>query len=209
MTVNSLRLSHEFTDLIREGYSQDLFYGDEGEWTKDNRIKVRAWYFWRLDRLCVPRNSELRMKMITKLHDSSSDVHRGATIIFAKALDRFWWRQIRQDVNYCCERCVVCPRANIQPHLAASLVPPKPWHTIGLDYLTDFPLSNGFDNVLTMVDHLTRMDHFLPCIKSVTPKETTNLSLHEVYRLHGLPRVLISDRDPKSPVASGIRFGDA
>jgi hypothetical protein len=38
MTVNALHLSHEFADLIREGYSQDSFYGDEGEWTKDMRI---------------------------------------------------------------------------------------------------------------------------------------------------------------------------
>jgi hypothetical protein len=42
MTVNALQLSLDFADLIREGYFQDLFYGDEGEWTKDSRIEVRA-----------------------------------------------------------------------------------------------------------------------------------------------------------------------
>jgi hypothetical protein len=31
LIVNALQLSHEFADLIREGYSQDSFYGDEGE----------------------------------------------------------------------------------------------------------------------------------------------------------------------------------
>jgi hypothetical protein len=30
LTVHALRLSHEFADLIREGYSQDSFYGDDG-----------------------------------------------------------------------------------------------------------------------------------------------------------------------------------
>ena len=72
LTVNALQLSHEFADLIREGYSQDSFYGDEGEWTKDSRIEAIAWYFWRLDRLCVPRNFELRLRLITELHESSS-----------------------------------------------------------------------------------------------------------------------------------------
>jgi hypothetical protein len=38
MSANVSRLSHEFADLIREGYSQDYFCGDEGEWTKDSRI---------------------------------------------------------------------------------------------------------------------------------------------------------------------------
>jgi transposase InsO family protein len=51
--------------------------------------------------------------------------------------------------------------------------------------------------VLIVVDHLTRMAHFLPCTESITTEETATLFLQEVYRLHGLPRVLISDRDPK------------
>jgi hypothetical protein len=45
MTVNASHLTPEFVDLIREGYSQDSFYGDEGEWTKDSRIEARAEYF--------------------------------------------------------------------------------------------------------------------------------------------------------------------
>jgi hypothetical protein len=36
-------------------------------------------------------------------------------------------------------------------------VPPIPWDTVGLDYLTHVSVSNGFDNVLIVVDHLTRM----------------------------------------------------
>jgi hypothetical protein len=65
LTVNALQLSPEFADLIREGYSQDSFYGDDGKWTKDSRIEARARHFWRIDRLCIPRNSELRLRLIT------------------------------------------------------------------------------------------------------------------------------------------------
>jgi hypothetical protein len=41
------------------------------------------------------------------------------------------------------------------------------------------------------------MAHFLPCTKIVTAEEAATLFLQGVYRLHGLPRVLVSDRDPK------------
>jgi transposase InsO family protein len=41
------------------------------------------------------------------------------------------------------------------------------------------------------------MAHFLPCTETVTAEETATLFLHGVYRSHGLPRVLVSDRDPK------------
>jgi hypothetical protein len=67
-------------------------------------------------------------------------------------------------------------------------VPPKAWHTVRLDYLTHLPENNGFNSVLIVVDHLTRMAHFLPCTETVTAEETATLFLHGVYRLHGLPR---------------------
>jgi hypothetical protein len=201
-----LQLSPELADLIREGYSQDWFYRDEGEWTKDSRIEAIDGYFWRLDRLCIPQNSELRLRLIIDMHASSSAGHRGVASTLAKALDRFWWKRLRQGVKDFCERCVVCRRAKIRPHMVATLyplhVPPRPWHTIGLDYLTHLPESNGFNNVLIVVVHLTRMAHFLPCTETITAEETATFYLWGVYRLHGLPRVLVSDRDPK--FASGF-----
>jgi hypothetical protein len=99
VTVNALQLSPKFADLICEGYSQDSSYGDGGEWTKDSRIEARAGYFLRLNRLCIPQNSELRLRLITELHDSSSTGHKGVASTFAKALDRFLWKRIRQHVK--------------------------------------------------------------------------------------------------------------
>jgi hypothetical protein len=85
---------------------------------------------------------------------------------------------MRQDVKDICERCIVCRRAEIQPQMVATLyplhVPPTLWHLVGLDYLTHLLVSNGFDCVLIVVDHLARMAHFLPCIESVTAEEHAN-----------------------------------
>jgi hypothetical protein len=88
-------------------------------------------------------------------------------------------------------------------------VPHIPQHIIRSDCLTYLPVSNCFDNVLIVVDHFTRMAHFLPCTKSVTTKETATLILHGVYVLRGLPRVLVSDRSTRNlSVPSGKYFGD-
>jgi hypothetical protein len=84
-----LQLSLEFACLIREVYSQDSFYEDEGKWTKDNRIEAIVGYFWRLDRLCIPHNSELRVKVITELRESSSLGQKGVASTLDKALDKF------------------------------------------------------------------------------------------------------------------------
>jgi hypothetical protein len=160
MMVNALHLSLEFADLIREGYSS--YYRGKSEWKKDNRIETKARYFWRLDRLCIPRNFERRLRLITELHEISS----GVPSTFAKELGRFWWKRSRQDVKDFCERGVVCRRAKILPQMAATLhplhVPPKPWHISGIDYLTHLHMSDGFESVLILVDQLTRMGHFMP-----------------------------------------------
>jgi hypothetical protein len=42
MTVNTLRFSLDFADLIREGHSQDSFYWDEVEWMNDSWIEAKA-----------------------------------------------------------------------------------------------------------------------------------------------------------------------
>jgi hypothetical protein len=39
-------------------------------------------------------------------------------------------------------------------------VPPRPWHSVGLEFLAHINVIAGFDNVLVVVDHLTRMAHF-------------------------------------------------
>jgi hypothetical protein len=99
LTVDALRLSHVFVDLIREGYSQDPFYGDEGEWTRDNRIETRALYFWRLDPFRIPRNYELRLPLIYDMHDISPTCHKGVSSTLTKALDILSWKRIHQDVK--------------------------------------------------------------------------------------------------------------
>jgi hypothetical protein len=163
-------MSHEFADLIREGCSQESLYGDEGEWTKDHRIEARAWYFWGLDRFYAPRNFELPMRLVYELHDNQYACHEKVACTLAKAIGRFWLKQIRQNVKEVFERCVVCRQAKIQPQMAATLylllVPPIPWRRVRLDILKHLLVTNGFDRVLIVVDHLTRLAHFLPCKKA-------------------------------------------
>jgi hypothetical protein len=60
--------------------------------------------------MCVPRNSQLRLILISSLHESRPARHKGVDGTFAKALDKFMWKRIRQDVKDFCERYVVCRR---------------------------------------------------------------------------------------------------
>ena len=66
-----------------------------------------------------------------------------------------------------------------------------------MDFITDLPECNGKNAFFTVVDRMTKMAHFIPTTTEVTAWETAKLFLQEVYRLHGLPKSIISDRDPR------------
>ena len=70
---------------------------------------------------------------------------------------------------------------------------------VGIDDVTDLPKSGigGYTTLFIMVCHLTKMVHFAPCYTDNTAEESTVLFIDHCYRLHGVPRVIVSDRDPK------------
>ena len=57
--------------------------------------------------------------------------------------------------------------------------------------------SRGHDATWVFVDRLTRRGHVVPCSKNITAPEIARLFFEQVIRLHGVPRVIISDRDPR------------
>ena len=79
----------------------------------------------------------------------------------------------------------------------------SPWKSISLDFITDLPPSKGFDSILTVVDRFTKMAHFIPCTKAITIQETAELLMREVFRHHGLPDDINSDRGPQFKILAG------
>ncbi len=41
------------------------------------------------------------------------------------------------------------------------------------------------------------MSHFVPCHKEITTKETVDLFIDNCYKFRGVPKVIVSDRDPR------------
>jgi hypothetical protein len=67
-----------------------------------------------------------------------------------------------------------------------------------MDYLGPVPKSaSGKDMILIAIDRLTKMARFIPTHSTVTSKGTADLFLREVFRHHGLPSNIVSDRDPR------------
>ncbi len=76
-------------------------------------------------------------------------------------------------------------------------VPSRPWSHIALDFVTALPASQGNTVVLTVVDRFSKAAHFIPLPKLPSAKETAVTIVDHVFRIHGLPMDVVSDRGPQ------------
>jgi len=77
-------------------------------------------------------------------------------------------------------------------------VPLHCWEVVATDFMSGLPTSRrGNDFLFLVVDRLTKRLVLIATRKSVTGREAARLFVERVFREHGLPRVIISDRDPR------------
>jgi len=65
------------------------------------------------------------------------------------------------------------------------------------DFITKLPLAQGYDSILVVVDQLTKMVYFIPTIEKTLAEGLARLFRDNVWKLHGLPESIISDRGPQ------------
>ncbi|KAJ4750063.1 polyprotein [Rhynchospora pubera] len=70
------------------------------------------------------------------------------------------------------------------------------WSSISMDFISGLPKSEGKEVILVIVDRLTKYAHFLSLSHPYKASHVAQLFLDNVYKLHGLPNNIISDRDP-------------
>jgi transposase InsO family protein len=66
---------------------------------------------------------------------------------------------------------------------------------VSLDFIEGLPHSHSYNCILVVVDLLTKYGHFIALKHPFTATGVAKAFFHNVYRLHGLPGALVSDRD--------------
>ena len=108
-----------------------------------------------------------------------------------------------KDIKQYVRSCNACQRnksSNLWPAglLQPLEIPSVAWEQVSLDFVVRLPLTKeGHDAILVVVDRLTKHVHFIPTHTSVTAPEVAKLFLAHVFKLHGMPCIIVSDRDAK------------
>ena len=66
-----------------------------------------------------------------------------------------------------------------------------------MDFITGLPKVQGRDCLYVVVDRLTKFAHFFAISSDYFASQVADLFFREVFRLHGLPKTIVSDRDSK------------
>ena len=99
------------------------------------------------------------------------------------------------------QSCDSCAQTTVARHALYGLLsllpnPTRPQNSVSLDWITALPPSHYHDAILVVVDRLTKKTLFIPTTKSMAAPDVAALFLEHVVRVHGLPKTLVSDRDP-------------
>lgn len=64
-----------------------------------------------------------------------------------------------------------------------------------MDFIEGLPKSHGKTTIFVVVDRLTKYAYFMSLSHPYTAKDVAKFFLDNVYKLHGLPSTIVSDRD--------------
>ena len=74
-------------------------------------------------------------------------------------------------------------------------IPSWKWEDISMDFIVGLPnTTQQHDSIWVIIDRLTKTAHFLPVHSSYTAKKYAEIYLDQIIRLHGVPKMIISDR---------------
>ena len=101
--------------------------------------------------------------------------------------------------------CTKCQQFKINRNLTKLGLQPiegskakEPFKQVSMDLIMDLPMIDGFDSILSMVDHgLTKGVILIPTSKTVTAEATAKLLMEHLHKRFGLPDKIISDRGPQ------------
>nr|GEV57119.1 Ty3/gypsy retrotransposon protein [Tanacetum cinerariifolium] len=151
-------------------------------------------------KLFVPSISNIHEQLLTEFHSSFIGGHAGINATVKRLSSTFTWLGLKKDVAHFVKSCTVCQtikHPNDKPYglLQPLPTPSQPWQDISMDLITNLPPSKGKVCIWVIVDRLSKYAHFIPLSPNYIALTLASIFMHEIYRLHGLPKTIISDRD--------------
>ena len=164
---------------------------------KMNKFKIKNNMIWYGNLIYVPE--KLRLEILKRYHENPAAGHLGIRRTEELIMRNFWWPKMHQDITSFVNSCENCARNKVSRHkkydfLRPLEIPDRPWRSIEIDFLCGLPESKKYTVIMVVVDRFSKMIHLIPFKIIPTAEETAEAFLKEIFRIHGLPSDIYSDR---------------
>jgi len=68
-----------------------------------------------------------------------------------------------------------------------------PWQEISIDIIGPLPRSNGMDAIMVIVDRFMKMIQLKAMTTSISSEKIAKIYRDNIWKLHGVPRKILSD----------------
>jgi len=200
----------EIVEKIRKARSKDEDVVRVVEEMKRAGVKELRGNEWKIEgdlvlkegKVYVPKDGELRVEIIRLHHDVPAAGHGGRWKTVELVTRNYWWPGVTRDVGKYVEGCDLCQRMKNRTEepaekLKLSEVLQKTWTHLTVDFITKLPVVAGKDAVLVVCDQLSKMTHFVATTEGTSAEGLARLFRDNVWKLHGLPESVVSDRGPQ------------
>jgi len=150
-------------------------------------------------RLVVPES--LRVDIMSEVHNTITEVaHGGYAKTYNQIAAVYYWPRMSRDIKKYVGTCDICQKTKPRRHAPIGMlqpipIPSQPFEVVSMNFIPELPESDRYDNILVIIDKLTKYAIFIPTTTTITEKGTAELFFRHVIAQYGIPRQVISDRD--------------
>ena len=142
--------------------------------------------------------------ILRQLYDTPSAGHPGIANTWELIRAHYEGPRLCQFVEEYIKGCAQCQESKMNLHrtkapLQRFDVPAEqgPFQYVSMDLITDLPISQGYDSILTIMDQgCSKAAKFILCNKTIDGTGVANEYLKHLVPWFGLPKRIISDQDP-------------
>eukprot|EP00253_Pinus_taeda_P021430 PITA_21430 len=115
----------------------------------------------------------------------------------------YFWPGMKKNIAEYLARCLECQQIKAEHQHPAGLLQPLPipewkWEVISMDFITGLPKTKrNNDSIMVVVDKLSKAAHFIPIQSTYKAVQIAHIFMQHIFKLHGLPKTIIFDRDVK------------
>ncbi|GJV77053.1 putative reverse transcriptase domain-containing protein [Tanacetum coccineum] len=151
----------------------------------------------------LPCYGDLRTVIMHESHKSKYSIHPDSNKVYQDMKKLYWWPNMKADISTYVSKCLTCAKVKAKHQRPSGLlvqpkIPEWKWDNITMDFVTKLPKSSqGYDTIWVIVDRLTKSAIFTPMRETDPLDKLARIYLKEVVTRHGIPVLIICDRDPR------------